>query len=114
MRILHRGDLPVHVNTHPVLHFCLHEAEFSWPFLSSGSRHVPFNVVAHQLLWTCAVIHRKRIGFTEVLIRSDNEPAILATKESAATASRLAGVNVKTEERAHCTIRKATDWKRAL
>ena len=27
---------------------------------SSGSRHVPFNVVAHQLPWTCAVIHRKK------------------------------------------------------
>ena len=30
-------------------------------------------------------------GFTEVLIRSDNEPAILALKESAATALKLAG-----------------------
>ena len=39
-------------------------------------------------------------GFTEVLIRSDNEPAILALKESAATALKLAGVNVKTEESA--------------
>ena len=39
-------------------------------------------------------------GFTEVLIRSDDEPAILAMKESAATALRLAGVNVKTEESA--------------
>ena len=36
-------------------------------------------------------------GFTEVLIRSDNEP-ILAMKESAATALKLASVNVKTEE----------------
>ena len=35
--------------------------------------------------------------FTEVLIRSDNEPAILALKESAATALKLAGVNVKAE-----------------
>ena len=34
-------------------------------------------------------------GFTEVLVRSDNEPAILALKESAATALKLAGVNVK-------------------
>ena len=39
-------------------------------------------------------------GFTEVLVRSDNEPAILALKESAATALKLAGVNVKTEESA--------------
>ena len=42
-------------------------------------------------------------GFTEVLIRSDNELAILALKESAATALKVAGVNVKTEERAHCS-----------
>ena len=48
-------------------------------------------------------------GFTEVLIRSDNEPAILALKESAATALKLAGVAVKTEE-----SRAATDWPRAL
>ena len=53
-------------------------------------------------------------GFTEVLIRSDNEPAILALKESAATALKLAGANVKTEERVHCTFRKATDWQKAL
>ena len=39
-------------------------------------------------------------GFTEVLIRSDNERAILAMKESAATALKLAGVSVKTEESA--------------
>ena len=39
-------------------------------------------------------------GFTEVLIWSDNELAILALKESAATARKLAGVNVKTEESA--------------
>ena len=39
-------------------------------------------------------------GFTEVLNRSDNEPAILAFKESAATALKLAGVVVKTEESA--------------
>ena len=39
-------------------------------------------------------------GFTDVLIRSDNEPAILALKESAATALKLAGVNAKTEESA--------------
>ena len=31
-------------------------------------------------------------GFTEVLIRSDNEPAILGLKEQAATALKLAGV----------------------
>ena len=39
-------------------------------------------------------------GFTEVLVRSDTEPAILATKKSAATALKLAGVSVKTEESA--------------
>ena len=39
-------------------------------------------------------------GFTEVLVRSDNEPAIFALKESAATALKLAGVNVKVEESA--------------
>ena len=39
-------------------------------------------------------------GFTEVLVRSDNEPAILALKESAATALMLAGVTVKIEESA--------------
>ena len=39
-------------------------------------------------------------GFTEVLIRSDNEPVILALKESAATALKLAGVNAKAEETA--------------
>ena len=41
-------------------------------------------------------------GFTEFLVRSDNEPAILALKESAATALKLAGVNVKMEESASC------------
>ena len=41
-------------------------------------------------------------GFTEVLVRSDTEPAILAMKESAATALRLAGANVKTDESALC------------
>ena len=44
-------------------------------------------------------------GFTEVLVRSDNEPAILALKESAATALKLAGVNVKI--RGECTVRLA-------
>ena len=39
-------------------------------------------------------------GFTEVLIRSDNKPAIFALKESAATALNLAGANVKAEESA--------------
>ena len=39
-------------------------------------------------------------GFTEVLIMSDNELAILALKESAATALKPAGVAVKAEERA--------------
>ena len=37
-------------------------------------------------------------GFTEVPIRSDDEPANLALKEPAATALKLAGVNVKTQE----------------
>ena len=37
-------------------------------------------------------------GFAEVLVRSDNEPAILALKESTATALKLADVTVKTEE----------------
>ena len=37
-------------------------------------------------------------GFTEVLIRSENEPAILAMKGSAATALKWAGVSVKTVE----------------
>ena len=36
-------------------------------------------------------------GFTEVLTRSDNEPAILALKQSAATALKLAGGNVMME-----------------
>ena len=39
-------------------------------------------------------------GSTEVLIRSDNAPAISALKESAATALKLAGVNVKIKESA--------------
>ena len=39
-------------------------------------------------------------GFTEVLVRSDNEPAILALEESAVTALNLAGVSVKAEESA--------------
>ena len=39
-------------------------------------------------------------GFTEVLVRSDNEPGILALKESTVTALKLAGANVKTEESA--------------
>ena len=39
-------------------------------------------------------------GFTQVLVRSDNEPAILALKESAATALKLAGGNVRTEKSA--------------
>ena len=44
----------------------------------------------------CAVAELKNdvfgSGFTEVLVRSDNEPAILALKESPATALKLAGV----------------------
>ena len=43
-------------------------------------------------------------GFTEVLVRSDNEPAVLALKESTAIVLKLAGVTVKTEESA-CTSR---------
>ena len=39
-------------------------------------------------------------GFTEVLVRSDNEPSILALKESTATALKLAGVTIKAEESA--------------
>ena len=39
-------------------------------------------------------------GFTEFLVRSDNEPAILALKESTATALKLAGVSVGIEESA--------------
>ena len=49
-------------------------------------------------------------GFTEVLIRSVNEPSILALKESTATALKPAGVTIK----ALCTTRKATGWPRAL
>ena len=52
----------------------------------------------------CAVAELKndvmRSGFTKVLIRSDNEPCDLPLKESAATALKLAGVNVKMEESA--------------
>ena len=33
-------------------------------------------------------------GFTEVLVRSDHEPSILALKESTATALKLAGVTI--------------------
>ena len=54
----------------------------------------------------CAVAELKNnvicSGFTEVLIRSDNEPAVLALKESAAPALKLAGVSVKAEESALC------------
>ena len=39
-------------------------------------------------------------GFTEVLVGSDNEPAIMTLKESPATALKLAGVNVRIEENA--------------
>ena len=59
-RFIHRDDLPVHVCKHQVRHLCLHEAGFTWPFCPLVKRHVPCNVVAHQLLWTCAVIHRKK------------------------------------------------------
>ena len=59
-RFIHRDDFPVHVYKHQVRHLCLHEAGFTWPFCPLVQRHVPFNVVAHQLLWMCAVIHRKK------------------------------------------------------
>ena len=39
-------------------------------------------------------------GFTEVLIRSDNEPSNLALKASTATALKLEGVTIKAEESA--------------
>ena len=39
-------------------------------------------------------------GFTEVLVRSDNEPSIFALKESTTTALKLAGVTIKAEESA--------------
>ena len=39
---------------------------------------------------------------TELLVRSDIERAILALKESAVTALKLAGVNVKIEESVLC------------
>ena len=39
-------------------------------------------------------------GFAEGLVRSDNEPATLAVKESTATALKLAGVTVKIEKSA--------------
>ena len=48
-------------------------------------------------------------GFAEVLVRSDNEPAILALKESTATALKFASVT-----RVDCTTRKATCWQRTL
>ena len=44
--------------------------------------------------------HATCSGFTEVLIRSDNEPGILALKESTATALKLTGVTVKMKESA--------------
>ena len=47
--------------------------------------------------------------FAEVLVRSDNEPAILALKDSTATALKFASVT-----RVHCTTRKATCWQRTL
>ena len=58
-RFIHRDDLPVHVYKPQVRHLCLHEAGFTWPFCPLLPRHMPFNVVAHRLLWTCAVIHRR-------------------------------------------------------
>ena len=41
-----------------------------------------------------------RSRFTKVFVTSVNKPGILALKESAVTALKLAGVNVKAEERA--------------
>ena len=46
-------------------------------------------------------------GFAEVLVRSDNDPASLALKESTATALKLAGVTVR-------ITRRATGWQRRL
>ena len=54
-----------------------------------------------------------RGGFAEVLVRSDNEPALLALKESTATALKLAGVTSRLR-RVPCTTRRATGWQRAL
>ena len=52
----------------------------------------------------CAVAELKKdvmcSVLTEVLVRSDNEPGILALMQSAVTALTLAGVNVKAEESA--------------
>ena len=45
-------------------------------------------------------------GFTEVLVRSDNEPAILALEESAATALKLDRWSVKIEDSAHDSQRR--------
>ena len=59
-RFINRDDLPVQVYTHQVRHLCLHEAGLTWPFCPLVPRHASFNVVAHQLHWTCAVIHRKK------------------------------------------------------
>ena len=39
-------------------------------------------------------------GLPKVFVRSDNEPGILALTESAVTALKLAGVNVRAEESA--------------
>ena len=65
----------------------------------------------------CAIAELKNnvvgSGFPEVLVRSDNEPAVMALKESATTASKLAGVTVLTE-RVLCATRRATGWQRAL
>ena len=33
VRIIYRGDLPVHVNTHPVRHFCLLRLNFPGNFV---------------------------------------------------------------------------------
>ena len=50
--------------------------------------------------------HVSGCGFAEVLVRSDNELAILALKESTATALNLIGVSVKIEE-SECSLRLA-------
>ena len=71
-------------------------------FVSNRDRWIGAAVVPTGCADECAVAELKNVvicsGFTEVLVRSDNEPVILAPKESAATALKLTGVNVKMEE----------------
>ena len=56
VRIIHRGDFLVHVNTRPVLHLSPWGWNF-WPFLSSVSRHV------------CSRQRLARFGFSGTLFR---------------------------------------------